>query len=132
MIVLDAGVLIAAFSSTDKHHEWALKFLRDTAADELIVSALTFAEVLVAPARANIVDEFRRSIEPIGFRIDDLTPGDAVSLARVRSETGLKMPDAVVLNTALKHSCELATTDAALAQKAASRGIPVYSLPGEN
>ena len=102
MIVLDANVLIAAFDGSDLHHEWAITFLRDTAAEELMISTLTYAEILVAPIRADRLKEFRKGIDSLGFIIDDIASEDAEDIARLRSETGLKMPDVIVLHTALK------------------------------
>ncbi|MDH6277547.1 putative nucleic acid-binding protein [Aurantimicrobium minutum] len=127
MIVLDANVLIAAFDSSDLHHEWAITFLRDTAAEELMISTLTYAEILVAPIRADRLKEFRKGIDSLGFIIDDIASEDAEDIARLRSETGLKMPDVIVLHTALKHAASLATADSSLTRKAAALGTTVFS-----
>lgn len=127
MIVLDANVLISAFAGDDSQHPWAIAFLRDTVSEELIISALTYAEILVAPIRANRLNEFRRGIDSLGFKIDDISPHDSIQIAQLRSDTGLKMPDVIVLHTALKHGASLATADATLKHKATSLGIAVYS-----
>ena len=120
-------VLIAAFDGSDLHHEWAITFLRDTAAEELMISTLTYAEILVAPIRANRLKEFRKGIDSLGFIIDDIASEDAEDIARLRSESGLKMPDVIVLHTALKHAASLATADSLLTRKAAALGTTVFS-----
>lgn len=127
MIVLDANVLIAAFASDDSHHQWAITFLRDTVSEELVISALSYAEILVAPIHANRLNEFRKGIDSLGFNIDDLSADDSIEIAQLRADTGLKMPDVMVLHTALKHGASLATADASLKRKASSLGVTVYS-----
>ena len=127
MIVLDANVLIAAFDGSDQHHKWAISFLKDTVSEELIISSLTYAEILVAPIRADRLNEFRKGIDSLGFSIADIDSEDALEIAKLRSETSLKMPDVIVLHAALTHSASLASADAALTRKAAALGIAVFS-----
>jgi predicted nucleic acid-binding protein len=127
VIVLDANVLIAAFDGSDLHHEWAISFLRDTVSEELMISTLTYAEILVAPIRAERLKDFRKGIDSLGFSIDGIASADAPEIARLRAETGLKMPDVIVLHAALKHDASLATADAVLSRKAAALGIAVFS-----
>ena len=126
MIALDANVLIAAFNSKDAHHDWAITFIRDTAAEDFVISALNYAEILVNPTRHGVLSEFRKSIDSLGYEIAPISPEDAVDIAQVRSETGLRMPDAVVIHTAHAHSASLATTDSQVARIATERGITVY------
>lgn len=126
MIALDANVLIAAFNSKDAHHDWAIAFITDTAAEDFVISALNYAEILVSPTRKGILSKFRKSIDSLGYEIGAISPEDAVDIAQIRSETGLRMPDAVVVHTAHAHSASLATTDAQVAKIATERGITVY------
>lgn len=127
MIILDANVLIAAFDGSDLHHEWAITFLKDTVSEELLISSLTYAEILVSPIRADRLKEFRKGIDSLGFRIVDINSEDALEIANLRAETGLKMPDVIVLHAALTHSASLASADTALTRKAAALGIAVFS-----
>src|SRR3954454_21745728 len=73
-VVLDASVLIAFFSSCDAHHDDATALVRGLLVQRrsLLISAVTYAEILVYPLRqANerAIDEFleraRISIVPI-------------------------------------------------------------------
>jgi predicted nucleic acid-binding protein len=127
VIILDANVLIAAFDGSDIHHEWAITLLKDTVSEELMISSLTYAEILVAPIRADRLKEFRKGIDSLGFRIVDINSEDALEIASLRAESGLKMPDVIVLHAALTHSASLASADAALTRKAAALGIAVFS-----
>jgi predicted nucleic acid-binding protein len=101
--------------------------LKDTVSEELIISSLTYAEILVAPIRADRLNEFRKGIDSLGFSIADIDSEDALEIAKLRSETSLKMPDVIVLHAALTHSASLASADAALTRKAAALGIAVFS-----
>ncbi len=126
MIVLDAGVLIAHLTTDDAHHDRATRLLASLAGQPKMVSMLTRAELLVAPARAGR----RRAAEDVldRLRIDTCElPRDAAGqLAELRAHTGLRMPDCCVLLTAkLNSPAELATFDERLADAAAERGITV-------
>jgi predicted nucleic acid-binding protein len=54
VIVLDASVVIAHLGRNDAHHERVTRLLADLAGQPKIMSALTRAEVLMAPARATV------------------------------------------------------------------------------
>ena len=125
VVVLDAGALIALFDSKDSHHEWALKMFVDTAGDELVMSSLTYAEVLVRPLREGRADLFESSVGGLGISLASIEATDARPLAALRTETNLKMPDAVVLATAIHNDSHIATTDAGLAKVARERGLTV-------
>lgn len=126
LVVLDASALIALVSSKDPHHNWALEMFRDTASFELQMSALTQAEVLVHPARAGKLEKFLLLIRGLGLEITPIEEADASKLASIRSNTNLKMPDAVVLHQALKVKGSIATTDNKLAQVAKAKGLGVF------
>lgn len=126
VITLDAGVLIAMLNERDVHHAWATEFLIDSADAEFIMPALTYGECLVRPAQADQVNAFLANIDGLALNVIELTADGAVRVARVRAETKLRMPDAVVLSTALEHSSSLATTDARLAEVAQAQGVAVH------
>jgi len=126
LVVLDAGALIALFDSTDPHHSWALDLFVTTAGDDLIMSTLTYAEVLVRPLREGRAEKFESSISGLGITLATVTIVDARQLAGIRVATNLKMPDAVVLGVAEQNVGAIATTDASLARAASERGVTVY------
>lgn len=128
MIVFDAGVLVAHLAPTDAFRESATAFMEEFEEFDFAANVVTLAECLVRPAA------FGRSAEAIA-RLDQLMlirlalPEDvAADLARVRAETRLRMPDAIVVYTAEQHGAELVTTDRTLYQAAEQRGLVAHLL----
>ena len=123
--VFDASALIALFNTRDIHHDWALGAFKDSLDRNLKISTLTCAEVLPTsvPDSAEVALMFQ--IKRLGFDLEPLIESDAVELARLRSSTKLKMPDAVVLQVALKTEGLLVTADAKLAEVARTIGLEV-------
>ncbi|MDH6531903.1 putative nucleic acid-binding protein [Aurantimicrobium minutum] len=128
VIVLDANVLIALLSSQDAHHGWAVDLFIDSVDDTLVISSLTLSEAMVHPARNGQIDVMLRNITSLGIKVAPLDQADSINLAYVRARTQLRMPDALVLHTAIEHHASLATLDARLAQAAQSEGLNVISL----
>ena len=115
LVVLDAGALIALFNGADSHHSWARDVFIRTTHRKLVMSSLTYAEVLVHPMRAGRADVFESSIAGLKLEIRPVNPEDGRRIASLRARTALKMPDAVVLQLAASTGATLATTDRALA-----------------
>jgi predicted nucleic acid-binding protein len=128
VIVFDAGVLIAHLTTSDPFHEAANGLLEEVEQMEWAVSALTLAECLVRPAAEGRMTSVLAALDRLSVLPLDLSATDAAGVAEIRASTRLRMPDAVVLYTAERHSAELATTDRALAKAAADRGIPASLL----
>jgi predicted nucleic acid-binding protein len=127
LVVLDASALIALASDTDPNHNWALEMFRDTAGFGLQMTALTQAEVLVHPARAGRLEKFLKLIGALGLEITPIEESDSRQIAKIRAETSLKMPDAVVLSQAIKVAGSIATADKQLAKVAKDNGLGVFS-----
>jgi len=127
VIVLDASILIAHLTPGDPHADAALDVL-DTE-EELAMHALTVAECLVHPARLGRENEVVRIIERIGIGTLPFRDDASLRLARLRAQTGLRMPDACVLGAALETGADLATFDDRLARIARDRGITVVTAP---
>jgi len=124
MIVLDASLLIAYLSTSDPHHGRSLAILTDHAAHEFAIPALTLAESLVGPARAGRTDKILEALSALELTvIHDVEPS---ALAALRASSGLRMPDAVVLHTALRHAAALATFDERLSTAAVASGVTVH------
>ncbi|MBD0021428.1 MULTISPECIES: type II toxin-antitoxin system VapC family toxin [Gordonia] len=123
MIVVDTCVLIAHFGVDHPHAERALNIL-DTE-ETLGVHPLSLAELLVHPARTGHEQVMLSQLVRLG--IEQLTPtaDEPVALARLRVDTGLKMPDCCVLAAAEFASADLATFDRRLAEVATGRGVTV-------
>lgn len=119
LTVLDAGVIIGVLDADDAHHAGARRALAAALdrGDQLAVPASAFAECLVAPARSGrdamrAVDELLADlpadVEPITRQV-----ASRAALLRARHGRRLRLPDALVLATALHLRAErVLTTDA--------------------
>jgi predicted nucleic acid-binding protein len=125
VIVLDASVLIAYLDGEDAHHGAAEALLAQAIDDDLAVSSLTLAEVLVIPVRDGRLDAVRSALREL--EIEELPfPADtAARLAQLRASSGLKMPDCCVLLAAEHAGASLATFDERLAKAARDRNLSV-------
>ena len=126
MIVLDASVLIAHLDERDTHHERASRLLRETGAEPLGASTITLAETLVAPARRGRLDDALEALNRLGVTELTLADGASAHLARLRAETGCKLPDCCVLLAAREHGGTVASFDSALITAADGLGLPVH------
>lgn len=131
-VVVDASALIALLSDADAHHADATRQFRALLGDVLRLHPLTLAEVLVHPARHGGIHaalQQRRALEETGIREledEDLPRAEDLALARI---SGLRMPDAVVLASAVRASAQIATFDSRLAAAARERGLHVVGAP---
>lgn len=128
MIVLDAGVLIAVEQPDDAHHAAALRFLEANADERFVAGGVSLAESLVHAVNTGDAEDLLEDYELLGIEPLDVWGGSAGAVARIRAETRLRMPDALVIYACEREQAELVTTDAALAQAAAARGIRVHEL----
>ncbi len=122
LTVLDASILLAHFDDTDAHAAAARAILGE--ADALAASTLTLAEVLVGAARVGRLDEQGEALAALMIEEVVIELGEASALARLRADTGLRMPDCCVLHAALSTGADaLATRDQQLARAAAAHGF---------
>ncbi len=129
MIVADASWIIALRNPGDDHHRQAVAVSVEIDEEAVLLHLVTLAECLVAPAKLGVLDEaasrLRAACEVIDVDLD--APNRWASL---RAETGLRLPDAIVLDTALRHRVRaIATFDERLATHTARRGLEVLG-PG--
>ena len=128
MIVFDAGVLIAWLNADDAFHSAALAFMEENEDFDFAASTVTMAECLIRPTHAGRADEVIAAFDRLELIGLDLAASDAPGIARVRAETGLRMPDALVVFAAEHHSADIVTTDAALSRAAQGRHVDVHLL----
>lgn len=127
MIVLDASVLIAHLESADAHHDRATALLVATADQDLGISPLTLAEVLVGPARNDRLAPAQSALRALGVETVPLAAEAPVRLASLRAATRLRLPDCCVLLAAETAAGEVATFDERLAEAASDLGFEVHS-----
>lgn len=123
MIVLDASVLIAYLDDTDAHHRRAEDLLAREIDDEFGANSLTLAEVLVAPARENRLEETHAVLDDLEVHEEPFPHDTAVKLAQLRANTSAKMPDCCVVLAAEHLEARVASFDDRLLQAAAARGL---------
>jgi predicted nucleic acid-binding protein len=130
LTVLDASVLIAYFGPQDAHTENAVGLLER--ADSLAVSTITLAEVLVGATRSGRAKELQEALAEMRVKEVTLGPSAAEELARLRIETGLRLPDCCVLVAAdATRADAVATFDDRLAKAAEQRGYVAASGPAD-
>lgn len=130
MITLDANVVIAHLSLQDPHHQAASASLEEWAAEDLLMHSLNLAEVLLGGARVGRAQEMLDDLLGIGIRVADRPDDEALRLASLRADSGLKLPDCCALDTALLTGSSLATFDEHLAEAARRRHVRVAPTAG--
>jgi predicted nucleic acid-binding protein len=123
VIVLDASALIALLDSRDAHHTSAREVLGAHVEEDLALSVLTLAEVLVGPTVAGVAGAVRAAVDDLEIRTLPLPADQASRLAELRVATRLAMPDCCVLLAALDTQAQLVTFDARLAAAATAAGV---------
>jgi predicted nucleic acid-binding protein len=126
VIVLDASVLIGYLDGADAHHPAAEALLARALDDELGANPLTMAEVLVAPARVERLSAALSVLRDLEVQELPFPAGAAARLARLRSDTRLKMPDCCVLLSAEAAGAAVASFDDRLLRAAQALGVPVF------
>ena len=126
LVVLDAGVVIAALETTDANHAAAIASLGRYANDDVRVPASALAEALVSPCRRGIENEVRQTIENLGFAVVPLDEDIAVLAAALRARhRTVRLPDALVAATGVALEADVVlTTDRRLAR------LPRFKLVG--
>ena len=119
LTVLDAGVVIAILDASDVHHAAATQAVASAIGrgDDLVLPASAYAEILVAPygRGADAVVTVDAFVDALPARVEPATRAVAAMAAELRSRNGnqLRLPDALVVATAMVLGAELVvTTDA--------------------
>lgn len=129
LTVLDAGVVIALLDAADAHHAAAVasvRIARDRG-DVLVLPASAYGECLVSPHRRGpdavaVVDRFLDAL-PARVEPADRSIAAAASALRAKHGTALRLPDGLVIATALVLGADrILTTDA---------GWPAVAVPVE-
>lgn len=122
LTVVDASILLAHLDDSDPHSEAAKTIL--TEGEAFAASTITLAEVLVGAARAGRLDEQLAVLSLLEISEVPIERGADAQLARLRAETGLRMPDCCVVHAAgVTGANAVATRDDRLARVAVARGL---------
>lgn len=127
-MIVDASVVIALLNTEDAHHSRAAGLLVEAPEEDLHIPAMTLAEALVWHVRAGTGERALEVLEDLGLRLIE-SQEDPLELARVRAESGLRMPDCIVLHHALTRDEALATMDERLTRVAGERGLRTLPHP---
>lgn len=125
LTVLDANIIVGYLDADDVHHADAREIV--TGADELAASVLTIGEASVDAVRKGRLQELLAALAAIELRTAELTADAAPTLAQLRAQTTLKMPDVCVLCAAMTLGADaIGTRDRQLRRVARERG---YQTP---
>ena len=115
MIVADASWVVALRDPADDHHAQAIAIHRLIGNEDVLLHPVTLAECLIAPAQLGTLDNAAAALRA-SFEVPEIDHDAPLRWAALRAETGLRLPDAIVLDTALSRDARaLATFDARLA-----------------
>lgn len=129
LLALDASATLAYLGGNEVASPaatWVFDAAIATGRNPAILCSVTAAEILVRPFRAGaesvgVVEGFLRFF---GFRIVDVTYAIAREAARIRAATGLSMPDAIVIGSAIDQGAEiLVANDRAWPRSLARAGV---------
>jgi predicted nucleic acid-binding protein len=102
--VVDASVLIATIDERDVHHDRARTELKAARRQhELALPAVAFSEALVVPYRTSRSEgrSVEGSLRRLG-QVEPITEGIASRAAQLRARRQIKLPDALILATAVE------------------------------
>jgi predicted nucleic acid-binding protein len=111
-VALDTSVWLAAADPDDPRQlcaRWLLDEVERGRFGVALIPTLTVAEVLVRPAGASLAEGVAAQTAIRNYPHLTVAPLDfdtAVEVAHVRAATKLKMPDAIVVGTAIAHQAE--------------------------
>ena len=116
IVVFDSDVLIGFLSAADAHHEDAVAWMTRALepGNRRFLCAVNYSEILIGPTRAGRQDHVRSMVARLTIEIITVDAALAERAAAVRARTGLKLPDAYALATAV-HARTRESTDVRLA-----------------
>jgi predicted nucleic acid-binding protein len=104
-IALDASILIALFNPSDPFHKAADRAIRAAAdaGDQVVISAVTYSEVLVGFHAAGIDPREDQALQAFltTVTIAPLDAPIAERAAALRAAHGIRLPDALILATGI-------------------------------
>lgn len=114
--------------AADRHHARTVGLILDAVDHRRAMPPITLAESLVRHVRAGVGQPALARLRDLGVEETRHQP-EPLQLATARAQTGLKMPDCLVLLAAEATGEPLATFDAHLAAVGRARGVTVHDAP---
>lgn len=104
LTIVDSSVMIAFGAPSDVHHARATALLADAleVGERLFVSAVTLTEILVGAIRVGRAAQVEAIVRRLGVELVPVDHAVARRAAEVRARTGLAVPDACVVASALE------------------------------
>jgi predicted nucleic acid-binding protein len=125
VIIADASWVISLRDPADRHHETAVATNEALGDEPAALPLVTFAECLVAPAALGVLERAATELRS-AFHIVEPDEGAPLRWAALRARSGLRLPDAIVLDAALHLGARaIATFDDRLAVRARERDLQV-------
>lgn len=129
-LTLDSSCFIAYLDGTEATSpasRWVMDDLVSAGRCDAIASTVTISEVLVQPVRrgpaaVRTVTSLIDSLETLQVRNADYLV--AAEAARIRAETGIPLPDAIVIATAVLTSSQVLVTNDRRLADASRRAVP--------
>ncbi|MDQ3990964.1 MAG: PIN domain-containing protein [Actinomycetota bacterium] len=102
LTVLDSSIVMAFRDASDPHHGAAVSALKDAATQVLVVPVIAYAEVLVGAYRkgrkhASLAERFFEE----AVRVEPASRSIARTAAKLRAARGMRLPDALIVATAI-------------------------------
>jgi predicted nucleic acid-binding protein len=107
-------VLIGFLDENDAHHVRAVRELRPwlAAGNTLLLPATVFSELLVGPARLGVHERVEAFVDEAGMEVVPVNRSIARRAAHLRATVqSLRLPDALVIATAVEREASLLTLD---------------------
>jgi predicted nucleic acid-binding protein len=116
VVVFDSDVLIGFLNRDDVQHERAVQVMREawTPTTTRHLCAVNYTEILIGPLKVGAQEQVKVMITRFAINIAQVDMALAERAAAVRARTGLKVPDAYALATAV-HLEQLGRVDVKLA-----------------
>lgn len=130
MIVLDASAMIAVMDGHDAHHASAMQIMERAKDSDRVLAMhpVTLAEVLAGVVGTKQEADTLAVLDSNQLQVEPFRRASAISVARLRASTGLKLPDACVLSAAVTREASIATFDVRLAREARRLGVDVLGI----
>ena len=112
-VLLDTTVLIAGLSERDIHHREAREIFMENGQSRLTISSVTLTEALIRPFTLGKVQGERAeiTIRALIRKIIPFTDEHAALAAKIRSTHKAKIPDSMIIATAVLEGIRLITFD---------------------